>query len=114
MVFVAEPERGPIAGPLAGSAVPIRAAFVAVRAAASVVELRADSVVELRADPTVAVVDFMVAEAAAPTAVVVTGNSFAAQHLKACSSERAFVFLLAPRGLNRLSRKIPSGQRHRH
>ena len=35
MVFVAEPERGPIAGPLAGSAVPIRAAFVAVRAAAS-------------------------------------------------------------------------------
>jgi hypothetical protein len=106
MVFVAEPERGPIAGPLAGSAVPIRAAFVAARAAVSVVELRADS--------TVAVVDFMVAEAAAPTAVVVTGNSFAAQHLKACSSERAFVFLLAPRGLNRLSRKIPSGQRHRH
>jgi hypothetical protein len=72
MVFVAEPERGPIAGPLAGSAVPIRAAFVAARAAVSVVELRADS--------TVAVVDFMVAEAAAPTAVVVTGNSFTAQH----------------------------------
>jgi hypothetical protein len=53
---------------------------VAVRAAASVVEQPAVSVVELRADSTVAVVDFMVAEAAAPTAVAVTGNSFAAQH----------------------------------
>jgi hypothetical protein len=50
------------------------------------------STVARPADFTAAVVDFMVAGAAASTAVADTGNSSATQHDKARSSERAFVF----------------------
>jgi hypothetical protein len=53
--------------------------------------LAADSAVALPAD-------FMAAEAVASTAVADTGNPHQPQHYKACSSERAFVFLAAPRG----------------
>jgi nucleoside phosphorylase len=62
--------------------------------AASMAEQSAASTAVVAVASTAVVAVFMVAEAAAPTAVAVTGNSFVAQHTKARSLERAFVFLL--------------------